>query len=431
MGHFRLQWQWPVIAPRSFRPATRRYFAVASKEDTGWGYDMYGRVPPQPTIKLNKARYKDHDRTRIRSSKMVSQTCHWYYQPDLALIATGIRYEDLIQYKNSAAVASVSLDFDLSLVCLSTSSDCQKRPSEKKESGKPFWGQTLSTPDQELNLYLPVIGSLVYCERSTLDHAATEANSVETAPRRSQCLVLPVTQESSRASVRRAPSHMTLGCHVPTPPTPLLRPFVLYDCVRCPALAGAVAVFLCLLGRIDQPQGKKNIRFRIPLSVTTYKKGSQGYCPQVARTEGQSALSQALSAYLSCDAGPGIDTTLKRPISFVLSKSHIRSLINRTRCGVRAEMITARIRHCREEFFEKNWWCRHVTHSAHASVQTRSFSMEPGDSWICEEFPVQPWSDTSLVDWRPLFWELASTNTSRNDFTSDSTGLPSAISLTS
>nr|CAD7452776.1 unnamed protein product [Timema tahoe] len=43
------------------------------------------------------------------------------------------------------------------------------------ESGNPFWGETLSTPDRESNLDLPVIGSLVYCESSALNHAATEA----------------------------------------------------------------------------------------------------------------------------------------------------------------------------------------------------------------------------------------------------------------
>nr|CAD7588458.1 unnamed protein product [Timema genevievae] len=56
--------------------------------------------------------------------------------------------------------------------------------------GSPFWkvypplrggrvenyfeGTTLSTPDRELNLNIPVISSLVYCESSALDHAATE-----------------------------------------------------------------------------------------------------------------------------------------------------------------------------------------------------------------------------------------------------------------
>nr|CAD7441507.1 unnamed protein product [Timema bartmani] len=54
--------------------------------------------------------------------------------------------------------------------------------------GSPFWcthlcvervenhfeGTTLSTPDRDLNLNIPVISSLVYCEGSALDHAATE-----------------------------------------------------------------------------------------------------------------------------------------------------------------------------------------------------------------------------------------------------------------
>nr|CAD7258882.1 unnamed protein product [Timema shepardi] len=42
------------------------------------------------------------------------------------------------------------------------------------ESGKPFWKIVLNTPDQDANLNLPVIGSLVYCESSALDHVASE-----------------------------------------------------------------------------------------------------------------------------------------------------------------------------------------------------------------------------------------------------------------
>nr|CAD7447648.1 unnamed protein product [Timema bartmani] len=43
----------------------------------------------------------------------------------------------------------------------------------RRESGKT----TLSTLDQDLNLDLPVIGSLVYCESSALNHAATEVSN--------------------------------------------------------------------------------------------------------------------------------------------------------------------------------------------------------------------------------------------------------------
>nr|CAD7440454.1 unnamed protein product [Timema bartmani] len=39
---------------------------------------------------------------------------------------------------------------------------------------KPFVRNTLSTPDRDSNLNLPVIGILVYCESSVSDHAATE-----------------------------------------------------------------------------------------------------------------------------------------------------------------------------------------------------------------------------------------------------------------
>nr|CAD7424684.1 unnamed protein product [Timema monikensis] len=45
-----------------------------------------------------------------------------------------------------------------------------------KESGKPFCNKIiLSTPDRDLDLDLPVISSIVYCERSALDHAVTDA----------------------------------------------------------------------------------------------------------------------------------------------------------------------------------------------------------------------------------------------------------------
>nr|CAD7432611.1 unnamed protein product [Timema monikensis] len=43
----------------------------------------------------------------------------------------------------------------------------------KREYKTPFGGK-LSTPDRDLNLDLPVIGSLVHYESSALDHVATE-----------------------------------------------------------------------------------------------------------------------------------------------------------------------------------------------------------------------------------------------------------------
>nr|CAD7439514.1 unnamed protein product [Timema bartmani] len=36
----------------------------------------------------------------------------------------------------------------------------------------------LKSPDRDSNLDLPVIGSLIYCESSALDHAATKADTV-------------------------------------------------------------------------------------------------------------------------------------------------------------------------------------------------------------------------------------------------------------
>nr|CAD7451066.1 unnamed protein product [Timema bartmani] len=37
-----------------------------------------------------------------------------------------------------------------------------------------FGKTTLSTPDRDSNLNLPIIGSLVYCKSNALDHTATE-----------------------------------------------------------------------------------------------------------------------------------------------------------------------------------------------------------------------------------------------------------------
>nr|CAD7448100.1 unnamed protein product [Timema bartmani] len=48
-----------------------------------------------------------------------------------------------------------------------------------KESGKPFWGKTLGTPNKESNLDLPVIGILAYYKSSTLDHMATKAGTAK------------------------------------------------------------------------------------------------------------------------------------------------------------------------------------------------------------------------------------------------------------
>nr|CAD7425611.1 unnamed protein product [Timema monikensis] len=58
-----------------------------------------------------------------------------------------------------------------------------------KKSGKLFGGKTtLNTSDRDSNLDLPVIGSLVYCESRSLDHAVAEAGSEMAAI--TNCLLL-------------------------------------------------------------------------------------------------------------------------------------------------------------------------------------------------------------------------------------------------
>ncbi|CAG2056031.1 unnamed protein product [Timema podura] len=46
-----------------------------------------------------------------------------------------------------------------------------------KESRNPFWKKKSISPTRDQNLYLPIIGSLVYCKSSALDHAATKVGS--------------------------------------------------------------------------------------------------------------------------------------------------------------------------------------------------------------------------------------------------------------
>nr|CAD7587623.1 unnamed protein product [Timema genevievae] len=67
-------------------------------------------------------------------------------------------------------------------VTLAIDKDADDREIVKFESRKctrvcveAVWKTDLSAPDRDLNLDLPVIASLVYCESSAIDHAATEA----------------------------------------------------------------------------------------------------------------------------------------------------------------------------------------------------------------------------------------------------------------
>nr|CAD7458074.1 unnamed protein product [Timema tahoe] len=93
----------------------------------------------------------------------------------------------------------------------------------RRESGKT----TLSTLDQDLNLDLPVIGSLVYCESSALNHAATEvSNGVRGMSEKGwtcgagvkqaahQCLHKETYGRSRYFSIQVAPHEADRGCHV-------------------------------------------------------------------------------------------------------------------------------------------------------------------------------------------------------------------------
>nr|CAD7602104.1 unnamed protein product [Timema genevievae] len=54
------------------------------------------------------------------------------------------------------------------------------------ESGKTFIKTTLSTLDQDSNLYRPVIGSLIYYKSNVLDHAAIEAVAQLNCPHKTE-----------------------------------------------------------------------------------------------------------------------------------------------------------------------------------------------------------------------------------------------------
>nr|CAD7596933.1 unnamed protein product [Timema genevievae] len=49
-----------------------------------------------------------------------------------------------------------------------------------------FGRKNLNTPDRDSNLDLPIVGSLVYCESSALDHVASEASLIPIALVRSE-----------------------------------------------------------------------------------------------------------------------------------------------------------------------------------------------------------------------------------------------------
>nr|CAD7398355.1 unnamed protein product [Timema cristinae] len=65
-------------------------------------------------------------------------------------------------------------------------------------SGKQFFGKTtISTPYRDLNLDLPVIGSLAYCESSALDHAATELKLITTATEKEPNILMKPSRDMS------------------------------------------------------------------------------------------------------------------------------------------------------------------------------------------------------------------------------------------
>nr|CAD7438736.1 unnamed protein product [Timema bartmani] len=99
-----------------------------------------------------------------------------------------------------------------------------------KGSGNHFGKTTLSTPNRDSKLNLPVIGSLVYCKSSALDHVATEFQN--------ECSQTEETQENERGLFGLFGSRTT----TPIPPIKrcscnLLCLFMLPMC-HCVSLAG-------------------------------------------------------------------------------------------------------------------------------------------------------------------------------------------------
>nr|CAD7444575.1 unnamed protein product [Timema bartmani] len=89
------------------------------------------------------------------------------------------------------------------------------RISPKGVWKKHFRKTTLSTPNRDLNLDLTVISSLVYCESSALDHAATEVGFLAGRNRRRSLAANAVATEQKASKVLGLVFFTFVLCHVP------------------------------------------------------------------------------------------------------------------------------------------------------------------------------------------------------------------------
>nr|CAD7402817.1 unnamed protein product [Timema poppensis] len=105
-----------------------------------------------------------------------------------------LRGKRVENHLGKTTLSSPDRDSNLDLPVLSSQAQHDKRVSQLRHRGgevifvgsvltftwrdseKPFWKTILSTPDRDSNLNLPIIGSLVYCESSALDHTPIEAD---------------------------------------------------------------------------------------------------------------------------------------------------------------------------------------------------------------------------------------------------------------
>nr|CAD7452202.1 unnamed protein product [Timema tahoe] len=97
------------------------------------------------------------------------------YKVHMKLTIRSVGPSDFGSYKCVSKNSLGDTDGSIKLYAIPSPPDLN-RANTTKANGQPF---RKGTPDQDSNLDLPVIGSIVYCKNSALDHAATEVGKAD------------------------------------------------------------------------------------------------------------------------------------------------------------------------------------------------------------------------------------------------------------
>nr|CAD7438396.1 unnamed protein product [Timema bartmani] len=97
------------------------------------------------------------------------------YKVHMKLTIRSVGPSDFGSYKCVSKNSLGDTDGSIKLYAIPSPPDLN-RANTTRANGQPF---RKGTPDQDSNLDLPVIGSIVYCKNSALDHAATEVGKAD------------------------------------------------------------------------------------------------------------------------------------------------------------------------------------------------------------------------------------------------------------